>query len=272
MLAHESSNQFSAGLLALLVHGLFFGILFFGISWHLKPPAEMTVEMWDHLPEPAPTHVIELPVTSPIIAPPQVKATAELDADIALKEKKKKREQEKEQLLKREAAVKTQQELLAQQQKEAAQRQALLKQQMAKEKTAKEIERIQALKQQMRAADEKAAREEARLKARQAQMRADMDEVTQHEVNRYKDLIRAKIRRNIMMPEGVPEQAEAKFAVIVLPGGTVAEAKLSKTSGNSAYDHAVEHAIYAAQPLPLPQDEALARMFRELNLSVKPKE
>jgi colicin import membrane protein len=46
--------------------------------------------------------------------------------------------------------------------------------------------------------------------------------------------------------------------------------KLIKSSGNAAYDSAAERAIYKAQPLPLPQEEALARMFRELRLSVKP--
>jgi colicin import membrane protein len=70
----------------------------------------------------------------------------------------------------------------------------------------------------------------------------------------------------------VPDSAEAKFMVIVLPGGSVMNdgVKLIKSSGNAAYDSAAERAIYKAQPLPMPQDEALARMFRELRLSVKP--
>ena len=60
--------------------------------------------------------------------------------------------------------------------------------------------------------------------------------------------------------------------VIVLPGGAVMDGgvKLLKSSGNEAYDSAAERAIYKAQPLPLPQDTELARLFRELRLSVKP--
>jgi colicin import membrane protein len=69
----------------------------------------------------------------------------------------------------------------------------------------------------------------------------------------------------------VAEKAEAIFLVTVLPGGSVMDnVKLEKSSGNAAYDSAAERAIYKAQPLPVPQDPELARMFRELRLSVKP--
>jgi colicin import membrane protein len=50
----------------------------------------------------------------------------------------------------------------------------------------------------------------------------------------------------------------------------VLSAKLTKPSGNEAYDSAVERAIFKAQPLPLPQDVALFNKFRELHLTFKP--
>jgi colicin import membrane protein len=276
MAATDTSQHFSAGILALLVHGVFFAVLFFGVSWHLKPQTTMTVEMWDHLPDlqPAVTAPPEPLILPPeeVLTPPKPAPLVESEAEITLKIKKKKEEKPPPKTEPTPAQKNPQQE--------AAQRQALLKQQAEQQereriraaelKAQREAERIQALKLKMRASDEKSAREAERLQARQAQMRAEMDAATRNEVSRYKDMIRAKIRRNIVMPDGVSEQAEAQFSVIVLPGGSVAEAKLVKSSGNSAYDSAVERAIYTAQPLPLPKDEGLARLFRELNLSVKP--
>jgi len=65
----------------------------------------------------------------------------------------------------------------------------------------------------------------------------------------------------------------AEFSVTLLPGGAVLKAELKKSSGNAAYDIAVEHAILKSKPLPLPPpDEQLFNRFRELNLVFKPTE
>ncbi len=49
--------------------------------------------------------------------------------------------------------------------------------------------------------------------------------------------------------------------------------ELNKSSGNSAYDAAVERAIARAQPLPVPTDTDLFQeYFRELNLVFRPKD
>jgi colicin import membrane protein len=58
--------------------------------------------------------------------------------------------------------------------------------------------------------------------------------------------------------------------VTVLPGGDVMDVVLLKSSGNTAYDNAAERAIYKAQPLPLPDDAGLQKMFRELRLTIRP--
>jgi colicin import membrane protein len=89
-------------------------------------------------------------------------------------------------------------------------------------------------------------------------------------VSSYQDKIRDKIRRNIVMPPDVPESAKAEFRVTLLPGGDVMAVELLKSSGNAAYDSAAERAIYKAQPLPVPPDEALQKMFRELRLTIRP--
>ena len=70
-----------------------------------------------------------------------------------------------------------------------------------------------------------------------------------------------------------PTHPEARFEVILLPGGEVLSATLKKSSGNPAYDAAVERAIMAAQPLPVPTDTDLFQEnFRELNMTFRPKD
>jgi colicin import membrane protein len=52
----------------------------------------------------------------------------------------------------------------------------------------------------------------------------------------------------------------------------VLDARLTRSSGNAAYDNAVERAILKSQPLPLPADAGMFSRFRELKLSFKPVE
>ena len=60
---------------------------------------------------------------------------------------------------------------------------------------------------------------------------------------------------------------QALFEVVLLPGGEVLSATLKKSSGISAYDAAVERAIMAAQPLPVPTEiDLFQENFRKLNL------
>jgi len=91
-------------------------------------------------------------------------------------------------------------------------------------------------------------------------------------VDEYTAKIAAKIRSRIVMPPDVPDDARAEFAVTVLPGGSVLNPRLLKSSGHVAYDNAVERAILKAQPLPLPPDAALFNRFREMKLGFRPKE
>jgi colicin import membrane protein len=69
----------------------------------------------------------------------------------------------------------------------------------------------------------------------------------------------------------VPESAEAIFKVTLLPDGMLMEDPvLIKSSGSPAYDDAAARAILSAEPLPVPTDVSLQKMFRELKLSIRP--
>ena len=76
-----------------------------------------------------------------------------------------------------------------------------------------------------------------------------------------------------MVPQNMEGNPQAVFEVVLLPGGEVLSATLKKSSGNAAYDAAVERAISRAQPLPVPTDTDLFQEnFRELTLVFRPKD
>lgn len=248
-LVYHEPYRYSAGALAVLVHAMFFSLLYFGFDWHVKSPPDMVVEMWGQLPDPIPEVTPEV-LPPPPPPPPVQEAPAKVvqpvvapKADIELKKDKKKAAKDK---------------------KEAA----TLKKEEKNKPQLKPDKTVPAEPSQV---EPRISQEDARIQELKAKMRAEMDAATQGEVARYKDMIQSKIRRNIANTADVPENAEAIFFVTVLPGGLVMDnVKLLKSSGNAAYDSAAERAIFKAQPLPLPQDPAVARLFRELRLSVKP--
>jgi len=68
-----------SGLLAVLVHGILFGVLVAGLSWKKPPPDKLVVELWRELPplrkpepakkaEPPPPPAVELPRPAPLPA------------------------------------------------------------------------------------------------------------------------------------------------------------------------------------------------------------
>jgi TonB family protein len=88
-------------------------------------------------------------------------------------------------------------------------------------------------------------------------------------IDEYKDRITDKISRFIVQPPNVEGNAEVEFNIIFFSTGNVIGAKLRASSGNSAFDNAVERAINRAQPLPMPMEPELLKYFRELTLKFK---
>lgn len=231
--------QLSAGALSLLVHGLFFSVLYFSFAWQMKPPQGMVVDIWDSLPsevdaqlapeKPEPQVATKVETAAPV-APPK--------AEIDLLDKKNKAREEKR------AQANTAAKKLAEKQAEQAER------------------RLEEVERQVQLRSE-------------AQRRAQMDAAiaTGKLVDEYVAKIAAKIRREIVLPPGVSPNIRAEFNVTLLPSGEVLSPSLSKSSGSQAYDSAVERAILKAQPLPLPPAEKnMFARFRNLNLKFSPAE
>lgn len=125
-------------------------------------------------------------------------------------------------------------------------------------KLAQELEQIRAAKQQRH--EEQEAKTAAEAAARQL-------------TDDYRARISAKIRQRVILPPELRGNPEANYAVSLLPDGTVTQVRLLQSSGVATYDAAVERAILAAQPLPVPTEPGLFQAnFRNLLLSFRPKE
>ena len=237
---YSEPYKFPAGLLALVVHGAFFALLYFGFSWQTQPPAAMSVDLWKSLPDEVAAPVVQAPPVvqpAPVAPPvPEVKPApppVAVKPDIVMPAKK--------------PEIKP-----------------------VEVKPAHPVEpKKAAVKPQPKPAEPgPAEREASRAQAEQAAQAEAAGRV----VDEYMAKISSKIRRNIVMPPDVLNDARAEFSVTLLPGGTVLTARLTRSSGNAAYDNAVERAILKSQPLPLPADAGMFYRFRELKLKFKPVE
>lgn len=254
------SQRTAATALAVVMHLLFFAVLFVTVSWQqVKPQSTAIVDLWSSLPplpqpkpEPPPPPEVrpEPPKPVPRVEPkPEPKPLPK--PDIALKEK-----QEKERKLKEQQALEEKKRLAELKKKEEEKKkQAALKAQ--KEKEAAEAKRRE---QEFQAALRDM---QAREAAASAQARATAE---------YVRLVSERIRRYVVLPPGMSGNPQAEFEVVQIPGGEVLSVKLRKSSGVPAYDAAVERAIRQAQPLPGPLAPLQFSEVRELHLRFRPKE
>jgi colicin import membrane protein len=269
-----------AAVLAVLVHLLFIGVLIYSVNWKAHEPAPVMADLWASLP-PVP-QAKPVPQPKPVTQPkpavkpePVEKPEPPLPKpDIALKQEKKRLEQQqreaerKQQAADKLAAQKLEQQQL--QQQAAAAKQAAQKKQ---DEIKRQQEALRKLNdQQMRAAmNKELARESSQLsQAAQARQAAAGQSKMEAE---YQDRIRAKIKSRLRLPDTLTGNPKVIYLVSVLPSGEVVQPiKLLQSSGQPAYDAAVERAILSAVPLPLPPDPAVAARFRELKLPIQPKQ
>ena len=245
--------------LAVLVHGAFFALIVFGVTWQASPTAPLVAELWDKLPGTAPPKP-EPPPPEP--EPPKIEKKAEPpkpepprpdvkpeppkpDPEIAEKAEREKRERAKREKLEREREEK----------KKA-------------EEVRKKREQEEAAKK--KAEDERRRREEEKAKRDAEKARAEAAARRQTEVDKYIDGIRNKIRGKANVPDTITGNPEVQVRLRILPGGEVLEATVTRSSGNRAYDAAIERAIRSASPLPVPPpDSELFPQFRDLNLNIR---
>ena len=269
-------------LLALAVHGAFFALIFFGVSWQSRPSAPLQAELWDRLPvgrpavtppapapksepppepKPAPEPKPEpepKPAPKPAPEPPKAE-TPRPDPAIAEKKAREKKERERLEREKREQARKEQ----ARQKELERKREQERKEREAKAKAEAEAKAAA----QAKAAAEARARAVAEAKAKaEAEAAA---QALQSEIDLFRGRIRDKIRGRANVPDSVRGRPEVQVRITILPGGDVLDIVVLKSSGNRVYDEAIVRAIRSAQPLPVPPSPELFAQFRSLTLNIQ---
>ena len=272
---HENSDSWKAGALAIGVHLALLAAMLISFNWKAAHPVATVTEvaLWDKLPapkaedvpKPEPKPVIEekpepKPEPKPVVE--DKPKPEEPKVDIELEKKKKELEQkQKEQYIKKEKALE-QKQLDEQRKKDALE---MLKQEARedalKDKKAAEKANKDALKKaQQEFLNEEKGNDDKLASAANASL-----------IGEFKSKIQAKIKANVnkaLCGDGSPE---IKVEISVLPTGEIGGTpKITKSSGSDACDEAVERAIIASQPLPLPDDASLKAQFKHLNLKFRP--
>lgn len=151
---------------------------------------------------------------------------------------------------------------------EAERQRVMLEEQQRQEENEQRRRQREKLARKLRDATDTIERERAQRLASEAQASA-----TQALIDDYIARISAKVRQRVILPADLEGNPEAVFQVDLLLSGDVVGAKLLKSSGSAAYDSAVQRAILAAQPLPVPEDPKLFHAtFEKFLLSFRPKE
>lgn len=267
-----------AGVLALGVHAVFLLLLVFGVSWQTQHPAPVMVDLWEAMPaapappkrspppkrvEPVKRVVEPTPTRPPVVKePPAPKAP-----DIALEKKKAEVKRAEEAKALAEVA-----RLEAEASKHVREKQ--LADQKADQKKQELLRQMEAETLAQRMAEETAANEDrlARLaEARAAASRRQTELASL--VGQYREKISATVRGNTRLPDNLKGNPEVRCLVRVLPTGEVLSVRVTKPSGDAAFDAAVVRAIELSSPLPLPSDRAARAAFvPELSFVHRPKE
>ena len=247
----EDRRWGAATSLAVVVHAVFLSLLVFGFEWqnHATPPP-VQAELWTALPDlPTPPAPAPEP-TAPVEAPPPVEV-APAKPDIAIEKAPKivppvtktPRPQPPDKLAQREAELQKLDRSLRE-------KSARAQQEQAKSDQAEE----QRLTQLLRDAD--------------AKQRSQADAARGNVLQGFRDRIQAKIKENTIVPSSVPSGITLVVRFVVLPDGSVLDGSLHvvQSSGSPTYDDAVQRAVIAAQPLPMPDDLAMRRQLRDLSL------
>ncbi len=231
-------------------------------------------------------------------APPKVETPKPSAADIELKEKLRKqkeeeaerREEQKKEELEKRKLEEEQRKAAEEQRREEQKKEELEKRKLEEEqrkeaeqkeeeqKRVDEVKREEVRKQRAAVAEQERQQQEAVRKQREVEetkRRADAAARAAHQklINDYMARIQAKIKGKVVVPPNMEGNPEARFEVVLLPGGEVLSATMKKSSGNKTYDDAVGRAITSARTLPVPDDPDLFQEnFRELTLVFRPKD
>jgi colicin import membrane protein len=266
--------------LAALMH--LFLLLFFwiGIRWTNETPATIDADGWRPPPRAAAPAPVPIPAPEPEKTPepkpvvkeppkPVVEEKPVVKPDIALEQEKKRKAEEKKRLEEEQQA-----KLKKQKEKEEAEKLAKAKaaeeERLKKEKLEKD-KKLADAKRKQQEADEKLL-----AKIREEDMKRLAGGVTgtggtgdaaKSQGGRadagYAARVAAKIKSNITfnVPEGLADNSPVEFTVDLLPDGSVAGIRKTRSSGVPGFDEAVRRAIEKSQPFPKDKNGSVPSSF-----------
>lgn len=264
VMSSNNSDKTKARLLALAMHAVFIVLLVFGVSWQKKPETPVEADLWSNLPpiaQPAQPKAAEEPPPPPEPAPrikpppPKIEPALQPKPDIALKKKAEKEKKAEPKPEPKPDPKKRDEDKAAQLQKEA---QAKAQREAREQDKQRELAEKEAKAAAEKVAAEKAATERA---AREASAR---------ENQKYFAGMRDKVWARVALPADLQGNPEAEFIVSLLPGGELENVTMRKSSGNAAYDAAIERAIRQAQPFIVPTGDEFQRSFRRIPMTFRP--
>lgn len=288
-------SRLPAFLLAVAVHAVLLGFLWFGISWQSNEPVAVEAEVWDmsvqtaaapELPPPPPPEPEPEPEPAPPprpVEPPPVERPAPVEPDIKLQREKERKEKEQRELAEkkeRERKEEERQRELAEQKKKRDEAERKKKELAEKEAERKKAEKLAAAK----AAKEKAARAKADAERLEKMRQEDLKRMAGAMGSTgsaakssapkadagYVAAITAAIKSNTAYGGSttMPGNPKAIFKVEQLPTGEIMSVRLVKSSGVPEFDRAVENGIKKASPLPKKKDGTVERVL-DVNFSMK---
>ncbi|MBV8636236.1 MAG: TonB family protein [Burkholderiaceae bacterium] len=242
-------GRFASIALAVIMHALLFAFLWIGINWVSETPQSIDPDFvftQQELDTPPPEPVVPVPV-------PKVEDRAPVDEDAEIKTAQEKKRLKEEQEAQEKAAQQKKLEERRKQeelQKQKEQEEADKKREEAEKKAA---EKKQQLEEQKKL-DKIAAEDRKRMMAGGSPTTGS--QTTSGGPGKgdagWGAKVKAKIKSLIIFdaPPGANPDATVEFAVKLLPDGSVASVRQTKSSGIPAFDQAVERAINAAAPYP----------------------
>ena len=265
---HENSDSFKAGFYAIVVHAILLVGMLVSFNWKAAHPVMNVteVELWDKLPAPNNVEAPEPPDIKEVKKPDEPKPVPKVEelkpkteekpeeskVDIELKKKKK------------ELTLKKEKELLQKVKKEEDARKLaqLMREEDLQEKNETQKAQNDALKKVQQELDEEKGNDDKAASAANASL-----------ISEFKNKIKVKIQGNVNKSLCGDGNLEVKFEIKLLPTGELSGSpRLTKSNAGDACNDAVERAIKASEPLPLPNDPSLFSAFKALNLTFKPNE
>lgn len=218
----------------------------------------------------------------------EAKQQRQLEQKKALAEEKKRQALQIAQMkklaeLKNEQATEAKRLLEIKQQQEENEKKRLEEEAKAKEAEEKRLveeKRLEDLAQKRKAELERQKKEETLRQQKLAQMALQKQRKVKQNAEDLRKLnkaianarilIQQKVKQNWIQPSLPASGLSCKIQVKVIPGGEVIDARVTRSSGTSAFDRSAETAVLKASPLPVPTEPALFSRFRTFEFIFKP--